>query len=68
MPEEGRNVAAVMPEVDGRLVLVEGPIPTPESNEVLVRNYAVAVNPFDWKRQALNYKIPSYPVTLGSGK
>ena len=62
------NRASVMPEADGRLVVIERPIPSPGPSEVLVRNHAVAVNPFDWKRQAMNYKIPSFPVVFGSGK
>lgn len=62
------NRAAVMPELDGRLAIFERPIPSPGPSEVLVRNHAVALNPFDWKRQSMNYKIPSFPAVFGSGK
>lgn len=68
MSNFSKNYAAVMPEADSRLVLIDRPVPSPSVGEVLIQNHAIAVNPFDWKRQARNYKISSFPVVLGSGK
>lgn len=67
MSGQSKNIAALVPSLQADLVLEERPIPTPGEGEILVRNLFVPVNPIDWKRQAWNYLIPSYPVILGSG-
>jgi NADPH:quinone reductase-like Zn-dependent oxidoreductase len=45
---------------------VTRPIPTVSLDEVLVRNYAIATNPVDWKMQDSGSYIQSYPAVLGS--
>ena len=37
----------------------------PQSDEVLIRNHAVAMNPADWACQAMGILIPNYPFILG---
>ncbi|AEO59416.1 hypothetical protein MYCTH_2094591 [Thermothelomyces thermophilus ATCC 42464] len=59
------NLAAVLPSAGSSLVIQERQIPSPGPDEVLIRNYAIAVNPADWKRQFLGMYISSYPVILG---
>ncbi len=63
-----KNFAAVLYAKGEKLVVEERPVPTPEGDEILVLNDAVALNPVDWKRQALGILVPSYPIILGSGK
>jgi NADPH:quinone reductase-like Zn-dependent oxidoreductase len=44
----------------------DAPMPTPEPHEVVVRNYAVAINPVDYGMQAFDILIKSYPYILGN--
>ncbi|KAK1753850.1 chaperonin 10-like protein [Echria macrotheca] len=60
------NMAAVLPSPRADLVVQEQPIPTPGPGELLIRNHAVALSPSDWKRQAFDIMIPSYPTILGA--
>ena len=68
MPGHPSNPAALLPALGADLVVEERAIPEPGEDEILVRNYAVALNPVDWKRQSTGYAIPSYPAILGSGR
>jgi hypothetical protein len=67
MSDRVPNLAALVPSVAADVVIEERSIPSPEPGEVLIRNHAIAINPIDWKRQAWNFKIASFPVILGSG-
>ena len=67
MATQEKNLAAVLLSPQTDLVVQERPIPTPGPGELLVRTKAVGLNPIDWKRQAWNFLIPSYPVVLGTG-
>ncbi|RFU30791.1 hypothetical protein B7463_g5532, partial [Scytalidium lignicola] len=60
------NVVAVLPAIAASLTIETRLIPKPGPGEVLIRNYSIAINPVDWKRQAWGFLIPSYPVILGS--
>ena len=60
------NLAAVLEAPTARLTTVSRPIPTPGPDELVVRNYAVAANPVDWKIQDSGYLITKYPTVLGS--
>ncbi|VUC30004.1 unnamed protein product [Clonostachys rosea] len=60
------NVAAVLPEKQGHLVITERPIPTPGPGELLVLNAAVAANPSDWKVQSFGVLVDKFPAVLGS--
>ncbi|KAF4987224.1 hypothetical protein FDECE_15535 [Fusarium decemcellulare] len=62
----GPNVAAVLPERQGHLTVLERPIPSPGQGELLVRNEAVAANPSDWKVQSLGVIVNQFPAVLGS--
>lgn len=62
-----KNLAAFLPGVAATLEIEARPIPVPGVGEVLIRNYAIAVNPVDWKRRNWGFGIPSYPTILGSG-
>lgn len=65
---QSKNLAAFLPAAASPLTIGERPIPTPGPGEILVRNYALAVNPVDWKRRDWGFAIPSYPTILGSGE
>jgi NADPH:quinone reductase-like Zn-dependent oxidoreductase len=60
------NFGAVLPSPTAPLVLTSRSIPTPGPNDLLIRSRAVALNPADWKMQAYNIMISSYPTILGS--
>ncbi|KAK4122617.1 GroES-like protein [Parathielavia appendiculata] len=60
------NLAAVLPSAGNDLVIQQRSIPSPGPDEVLIRNHAIAVNPIDWKRQALGLYVASYPTVLGT--
>ncbi|KAH7378560.1 zinc-binding dehydrogenase [Cadophora sp. MPI-SDFR-AT-0126] len=66
MPE---NMAA-WAVVKGRpLEIKSAPYPTPKSNEIVVRNHSVAINPVDWlllNNGSMILKWLKYPVILGS--
>ncbi|KAH6714258.1 quinone reductase [Leptodontidium sp. MPI-SDFR-AT-0119] len=48
------------------LEVKEAPYPSVEANTVIVRNYAVAINPIDWKLQTYAFLPLNYPTILGS--
>ncbi|MCJ1482172.1 hypothetical protein MMC06_002335 [Schaereria dolodes] len=59
------HTAAVLRELKKPLVIEQRAIPTPGVHEVLVRNYALATNPVDWKvQQSGHFNQP--PTILGS--
>jgi NADPH:quinone reductase-like Zn-dependent oxidoreductase len=60
------NRAAVIESKGARIKITDRPIPTPGEDEILVRNYAIACNPVDWKTQEDGMVVASYPVILGS--
>lgn len=53
-------------EPHGEFVVQSNDIPEPGPGEVLVEIQASALNPIDWKIQALNIFVTKYPVVLGS--
>jgi NADPH:quinone reductase-like Zn-dependent oxidoreductase len=58
--------AAILPSSRSRLTLIHRPIPAPHSNQILVRNHAIAANPLDWKIQEHNIFIKNFPWVLGT--
>jgi NADPH:quinone reductase-like Zn-dependent oxidoreductase len=67
MAKSTTHLAALLPALGTDLVIQERETPTPKSDEILIRNHVIAVNPVDWKRQAWGFAISNYPVILGSG-
>lgn len=51
---------------NARLTIMNRQIPTPGPGELIVRNFAIAANPADWKIQAWGFAIKKYPTILGS--
>ncbi|CAI6331977.1 unnamed protein product [Periconia digitata] len=66
MSAQTPNLAAVLKAPGEKMTVEERKIPSPGPNQVVIRNHAIAMNPIDWKRQAWNVLIPTYPVVLGS--
>lgn len=60
------NHAAVLKEEKAKLTIEERPIPKPGPSDVVVKNYALATNPVDWKMQQLGIILDKYPAILGS--
>jgi len=60
------NTAAVLETAQAQVTIKDLPIPQAGPGELLVRNYAVAANPVDWKIQHSGYFIQKYPNVLGS--
>ena len=63
---KSQNLAAVLQKPMARLTTVSRPIATPGPDELVVRNYAIAANPVDWKIQHFGAVINKYPTVLGS--
>lgn len=62
-----QNYAAWIPKERARLEVDEAPFPADcGEEELIVRNYAVAVNPVDWKIQSNGGFSLKYPTILGS--
>jgi len=62
-----RNIAAVLLSPKTDFVIQERPIPAPGPGELVIRTHAVGLNPIDWKRQAWDFLVSSYPAVLGNG-
>jgi len=62
-----KNLAAVLLSPKADFVIQERPIPTPGPGELVIRTHAVGLNPIDWKRQAWDFLVSSYPAVLGTG-
>ncbi|KAM3077218.1 hypothetical protein ACMFMG_003317 [Clarireedia jacksonii] len=60
------NLAAIVKTAKATITLEVRPIPKPEPNEIVVRNYAIAANPADWKIQSWGLFFTKYPNVLGS--
>ncbi|CAO1636184.1 unnamed protein product [Sympodiomycopsis kandeliae] len=61
-----QNRAAVLRSAKGELEIQHRAIPNPGPKQILVRNYAVAVNPVDWNIQDHAIFVQKYPTVLGS--
>ena len=64
LPQTQRALAVV---AKGQYDLLDSqPIPEFENeNEVLIRNYAVGLNPIDWKTVDYNFCLPAFPWVTG---
>lgn len=63
------NTAAWIGSKGATLEVKPAPYPHPGEHEIVVRNHAVAINPYDWITQAVGGLITrwiSYPFILGS--
>lgn len=63
------NTAAWLGAKHAKLEVKAAPMPVPRPDEIVVKNYAVAVNPLDWiKQTAGDFVFPwiKYPFILGS--
>ncbi|KAK5688982.1 hypothetical protein LTS10_000962 [Elasticomyces elasticus] len=59
------NQSAFLNGVGVELRIGDSPMPTPGSDQIVIRNHAVAINPIDYKKQASGKFIRSYPIVLG---
>ncbi|KAK5138153.1 hypothetical protein LTR08_004848 [Meristemomyces frigidus] len=59
------NQAAWLDGQGKQLRVAEADMPKASEDEVIIRNYAVAVNPVDWKIQDSGMYIKQWPVVLG---
>ncbi|KAL8691880.1 MAG: hypothetical protein Q9218_002985 [Villophora microphyllina] len=60
------NTAAVLPSAKSTLQIQSRHISSPSSNQLLIRNSAIATNPVDYKIQDLGIFVEKYPIVLGS--
>jgi len=58
--------ALFLPSKQGQLVIESRDIPKPGPGELLVKIFAAALNPIDWKIQKYGVYIEKYPIVLGS--
>ncbi|KAK0271288.1 hypothetical protein LTR91_003550 [Friedmanniomyces endolithicus] len=59
------NRAAWLDGAAKKLRIDEADMPKPESDEVVIKNSAIAINPVDWKIQDSGYFIKTWPMILG---
>ncbi len=63
------NAAAWLNQKHGRFEVAGAPYPSPSSDQIVIRNHAVAMNPLEWIIQVegnLTYGWLKYPTILGS--
>jgi NADPH:quinone reductase-like Zn-dependent oxidoreductase len=53
-----KNKAAYL---DAPTSALRAPLTQPATNEILIRNHALAINPLDWKQQQYGALINSFP-------
>ena len=58
--------ALYIPEKQAPFKVGDAPLYEPGPKEVLVKNFATALNPVDWKIQKYDFMIESYPTVLGT--
>lgn len=58
--------ALILPSRQGAFVVGTIVVPKPASGEILIKIYATALNPIDWKIQAYGIVVDTYPAVLGS--
>ncbi|KAI0351750.1 GroES-like protein [Trametes cingulata] len=66
MPQPALQKALILPRKHGEWSVAEVPIPTPGPKDVLVKILATALNPVDWKVQALGYLVTEFPAVVGT--
>ncbi|KAK4548241.1 hypothetical protein LTR36_010111 [Oleoguttula mirabilis] len=59
------NQAAWLDSANKQLRVAEAETPKPGADDVIIRNFAVAVNPVDWKIQDSGAFIKQWPMILG---
>ncbi|TKA80128.1 hypothetical protein B0A55_03318 [Friedmanniomyces simplex] len=59
------NQAAWLDGKDQKLRISEAEMPKPGSDEIVIKNSAIAVNPVDWKIQDSGAFIKTWPMILG---
>ena len=59
------NQAAWLHKANTPLIVAEAPMPTAGPNEIVVRNYAVAINPLDCHMQDLGVFVQQWPSIFG---
>ncbi|KAI0440640.1 GroES-like protein [Xylaria telfairii] len=63
----GTHKAAILPQKDTRLTIVERATPEPGPNEILVEVKAVALNPVDYYQRDFGFPpVPFYPAMIGT--
>ena len=58
--------ALVVPEKQGQWKVIDLPIPTPGPKDVLVKVFATALNPVDWKIKEYGFFVSEYPWVGGT--
>lgn len=59
------NHAAYLKEKGAQLEVAEAPYTEPGEGQVLVKTAAIAINPIDWKVQALGFAVKTWPAIIG---
>jgi NADPH:quinone reductase-like Zn-dependent oxidoreductase len=62
------NKAAFLLSPNSKLKVQPAPLIQPAANEILIRNHAVAINPFEYKQQDTGALISSYPYVCFSSR
>lgn len=60
------NKSAFLDAVGKPLRVADAPMPKPGANDIIVRNYAVAINTVDPSQADSGFMVKQYPIVLGS--
>lgn len=58
--------ALLLEAKQGQFIVGQRPIPTPGVGQLLVKVYATALNPVDWKIQQSGNWVDKYPTVVGT--
>lgn len=59
------NKAAWLDGAGQAFTVREAPMPTPQGDEIIVQNHAIAINPIDWKIRDYGLFMKTWPMVLG---
>lgn len=60
-----KNQAAWLLKADTPLQVGDAPMPTAGPGEIVVKNFAIAINPLDWHMQDAGVFIKQWPAIFG---
>jgi NADPH:quinone reductase-like Zn-dependent oxidoreductase len=60
-----QNMAAWLEDKGVPLRVADAPMPVPGSDDIVIKNHAIAINPLDWHMQDSGIFVKHWPAILG---
>src|SRR3954447_258977 len=60
------NKSAFVDGINSGLRIADSPMPQPGPHDIIIRNAAIAINTIDPFQAVSGFKLPRYPIVLGS--